>query len=460
MPGFASHFAAEFSKRFLKYRWMTALFVAVFVVILEIVEHRPAQFNLLDPNFLRETMIFGVILPASWGLILTLLAHAGMEKQKVVHDLDQQQAFGQQLNKASRWDDLTESIVKFPRTVVSVERTALHVYNPDRDRFELASEWTLDGSSRSNLTPILTPQICHTCLISQEVSDTTPWPWMPCQHINPPSTAQKYRQYCLPLKHSDLPVALLHLDFPTDITVTTNQIRVINNAAHEMALAIEGARLQLSVISQAEATEAERQRIAQNLHDTLGQNVSYLRLKLDQLSGEDALWEISLVKQELERMREIAEDAYQQVRGTLADLQPTNSTDLTTALLEQSRLVGDRSNFNVSLDTIGKPQPLPAHTKRQVLFICGEALNNIEKHAQAKSVSIRLEWEKKSVTIRIQDDGQGFDPEEVKNERHFGLQIMQERTQDIQGQLTVDAAIGKGTLVTLLLPLVLEGQNV
>jgi signal transduction histidine kinase len=447
-----SEIAVEISKQFLKRRWLIMLFVAIVVVIIEVMEHRASNDSfVVDPNFLRETALFGVFLPVAWGLILTLLMHTDRERVKAEYNLDIQHQLARNLNNSSRWDELTDNIVRFPRGILSVISTALHAYNPENDRYELAAEWSIDGLSRANLTPMLFSSACHACEV--DINGETAV-LSTCTQVRSPVSTRAYRQYCLPLVHGELTVALLHMDIPIDVIMTAEQIRVLKSAAHEMALTLESARLQRSVISQAEATEAERYRISQNLHDTLGQNVSYLHLKLDQMTGEDALLEISQIKEELERMRDIAEDAYQQVRGTLADLHPNASAIFSQTLIENTRPYALRSGFKVNLNVTGDEQVLNTHVKRQVLFICREALNNIEKHAKATQVGISLNWTNSSLTVKICDNGVGFDPDRFDGGEHYGLSIMQERADDIQGRLTLHSQPNNGgTEISLWVPL-------
>jgi signal transduction histidine kinase len=447
-----SGIAVEVSKQFLKRRWLIMLFVAIGVVIIEVLEHSASNDSfVIDPNFLRETALFGVFLPIAWGLILTLLMQTDRERVKAEYNLDKQHELSRNLNNASRWDELTDNIVRFPSGILPVISAALHVYNPENDRYELAAEWSIDGLSRANLTPMLFPNACHACEVNYAENMAA---LSTCPQVHSLVSTRAYHQYCLPLIHGELTVALLHFDLPMDQIMTGEQTHVLKSATNEMALALESARLQRSVISQAEATEAERRRISQNLHDTLGQNVSYLRLKLDQMTGEDALLEISQIKEELERMRDIAEDAYQQVRGTLADLHPTASAKLTQTLIESTHPYTHRNGFKVDLQITGDEQDLTPHVKRQVLFICREALNNIEKHAQATQVSLTLNWTSSSLTVKIRDNGVGFDAERLDGREHYGLSIMRERAEDIQGRITYFSQPDNGgTEISLWVPL-------
>ncbi len=447
--------ASTISKLILKTRWLLAALVSLMVVLIEIEEHHPARTSAMNPDFLLETVVFGFILPILTGLLLSLLSYTEKERAKAVHSLDQRNLLAQQLNTASKWDELIEKIVAFPRSIAPTISTSLHLYNPEFDRFELVADWSLDRKTRTALRPILTRELCQSCDQNPLEPDSKA-KMVLCKQMN--GLYPNLDKYCLPLIHHDRSVALLHLDFPRGMTITSSQIRVFNSVAHEMAMAIDGVRMQDTFDNQAEATEAERKRIAQNLHDTLGQNISFLRLKLDQLTGDDVLLEISMIRQELELMREIAEDAYEQVRGTLADLNLNSSIEIRTVILEHALSVGKRAGFKVNLSEQGQPLPLPPTCKRQIVFIVREAINNIEKHAMAENVEIEMQWVGKDLSLLIRDDGGGFDSSSPPPSGHYGLKIMQERAEDIHGCLTVDALPGLGTQVKLWLPTVQEEQ--
>jgi PAS domain S-box-containing protein len=205
---------------------------------------------------------------------------------------------------------------------------------------------------------------------------------------------------------------------------------------------------------QAEAErEKERARIARDLHDSLGHSLGYVHLKLDRLAGDSTLGEIGKVKQELAQMRDVINKAYEVVRGMLAASRPSNLTDFTAALLAQARTVGQRGNFKVQLTSEGQPGSLTPIVQQQVLFLFREALINVERHANAQQVDISLLWAERSLTITLEDDGCGFEMAAQQPNGHYGLRIMQERTEQINGYLTLDSRPGAGTQVVLRLPL-------
>lgn len=196
----------------------------------------------------------------------------------------------------------------------------------------------------------------------------------------------------------------------------------------------------------------ERHRIAQDLHDSLAQNISYLRLKLDQFSEDRRLRETADIQQEINYMRDVANEAYEQIRGTLTTLDPTCQSDLAETLRGSAMDIGERAGFAVVLESQPDRFPLDPEVCRQMIFICQEALYNVEKHAQAQVVNIQVDWGEKELTLCIADDGSGFDPDEVPTDGHLGLAIMSQRAQSIDGQLTIDSRTGSGTRVTLRVP--------
>jgi PAS domain S-box-containing protein len=206
--------------------------------------------------------------------------------------------------------------------------------------------------------------------------------------------------------------------------------------------------------ARAAAMEKERARIARDLHDSLGQSLTYLRLKLDEFTSTSLLPEIEPIRPQLVRMRDVANEAYGIVRGMLAAARPSNATDLATALQAQAQSARNRARFKVNLLNEGQPRPLSPIVQHQVLYIFQEALNNVVRHANARQVGLKLAWSEDSLTVILSDDGCGFDPNTSPPEGHFGLTIMQERAEEIKGFLSITSRPNVGTELTLRLPLI------
>ncbi|GAB4430498.1 MAG: hypothetical protein Kow0031_11390 [Anaerolineae bacterium] len=201
------------------------------------------------------------------------------------------------------------------------------------------------------------------------------------------------------------------------------------------------------------ALEKERARIARDLHDSLGQSLGYLRLKLDQYTLDKPAPDTAAFHQELLLMRDVANEAYEIVRSMLAAARPSNSMALNAVLLAQAQSAGNRARFKVKFDSQGQSRSLPPILQQQILFICHEALNNIEKHADASMVKIALLWDAASLTLTLSDDGLGFNDEVPLEPGHFGLTIMQERATEINGHLSINSSPGLGTIIQLEVPL-------
>lgn len=197
----------------------------------------------------------------------------------------------------------------------------------------------------------------------------------------------------------------------------------------------------------------ERARIARDLHASLGHSLAFLHLKLDELASSDALGENAGVRQAMVQMRDVANQAYEVVRGMLAASLPSNATDLTTALLSEARSIGRRGKFKVHCTSKGQPRALSPVVQQQLLYLLQEALVNVEKHADARQVDINLVWTEEALTITLSDDGCGFEADVLPSNGHFGLALMQARAHEINGRIQLSSSPDTGTELTLRLPL-------
>jgi two-component system nitrate/nitrite sensor histidine kinase NarX len=256
----------------------------------------------------------------------------------------------------------------------------------------------------------------------------------------------------------------MQLRLPPQIEPTEAQEEVLNAVSTDLALVMDRAVLRSNAVSQAAASEAVRHQIAQDLHDTLAQNIAYLRLKLEELLlEENPSRQVSLIRDDLRRMHDTADEAYTQMRDTLADLQTGENRDLLEILQERGRAVADRARLEVSVDEQGaRPEALDGLIKRQVIYICREALNNIERHSCATRASIHVDWQSEAptnntsghdLTVTIEDNGVGFKPAGVDSARHYGLMIMRERAESLGGDLRITSVPNQGTTITLIVPL-------
>jgi signal transduction histidine kinase len=433
-----------------KWHWLVIPLFMLIVISIEYAEHYdPDQLIPVGIEFYREALIYGVVLPLIAGLLVDLLQKKEKERKIAVEHLENQMLFRQQLGSVSSLDELTQLIVQYPKKILPVLGTTLYVYDPQAGGLELAAGWYLDNSPSTDQLIGQSLEPCINCKANQlspvgalklgdEQSRLIPY--------------NKLSRLCLPLIHAGQRVALVHVDFEESAVPTKEQLRLLNSIAPVMAMAINNVLTQREAQKQAISTENERRRMAQELHDTLGQNIAYLRLKLDQLSEETIVADAFQIQQELEKMRVVANEASQQVRNTLGDLNISLTADIDSLLLEQVNKLKNRSNVEVKFNSVGRPHILPQPTKRQIYYICSEALSNILRHADASLVIVDTSWLEDKLEVIISDNGRGFDPQLRNQDAHFGLHIMHERAEDIKADLKVESSPGMGTKIRLLVP--------
>ena len=191
--------------------------------------------------------------------------------------------------------------------------------------------------------------------------------------------------------------------------------------------------------------------IARDLHDTIGQNVGFLRMKLEYLSENKFIKKVDL-QTELKSMTEAANESYDLIRGTLAVLQSSDSADLFRIFTRYAEQIEERSTIQVSFSYGGSPQSLSPKRMRQLFYIFREALTNIEKHAQASQVSISINWNEDCLGLTVIDNGKGFDPFSIQYGSHYGLKFMRERAELLNGSLNLHSSIGTGTQIEIQVP--------
>jgi signal transduction histidine kinase len=231
-----------------------------------------------------------------------------------------------------------------------------------------------------------------------------------------------------------------------------SEIKLLQNFANRAAVAWENANLQKQ-IEWAAALE-ERQRIAADMHDGLAQTISMLALRNDQaaqLVEQDAR---GPALDELADIQEIISLAAGDLRRSIASLResprPPNSLQEELGALTWHDADG-RLREILFMSDIETAVHLPPEELDQILCIVKEALLNASRHAAAEEITIRLGQQDNTLSLSVEDNGQGFDMDALDGQdgNHFGLSIMHARAQRVGGQLTVQSAVGRGTTVLL-----------
>jgi len=126
---------------------------------------------------------------------------------------------------------------------------------------------------------------------------------------------------------------------------------------------------------------------------------------------------------------------------------------LVPALREYVTRYQEEQGLEVALSLPESDERLPAPVETALFRIAQEALNNVVRHAQAHRVDVALGRDEAHVTLRIADDGQGFDPQASRSSMHLGLWSMRERVEQLGGRFEVESAPGRGTKLVVKIPL-------
>ncbi|GAB2515820.1 sensor histidine kinase [Lysobacter humi (ex Lee et al. 2017)] len=196
--------------------------------------------------------------------------------------------------------------------------------------------------------------------------------------------------------------------------------------------------------------EDERRRLARELHDGVGQNLTALKHRLAQL--RDAPSVDPALREGLDAAIDLCAHTLEDTRELSRLLRPTILDDLglEPALRSLGRSVGESAGIAVAIEV----EPLPAldGEYETLLFrVAQEALNNIAKHARARSVLLRVVERDARLQLQVVDDGVGFDPAERAG--GSGLSGMRERLRLFQGTLDVHSSPGSGTRLRAVVPL-------
>ena len=233
--------------------------------------------------------------------------------------------------------------------------------------------------------------------------------------------------------------------------------------ASHMILTVEDISAEMERRSEAEAIDAERRRIAHEIHDGVAQSLAGVRFK-------SALWQQqagapSDMVAALAELHDVLTAAIVDLRRAIFALRPVDLDALGffPALAQLVGDFGDHSQLAARLEVTGQPEALAAAYELPIFRVIQESLNNIGQHAGASSALVRLAVDAAGgVAVSVRDNGRGFDPRQLgpaDQAGHFGLRQMRERILELGGTLDIHSALGQGTELAITLPPVVKENN-
>jgi signal transduction histidine kinase len=444
---FFSTLNQKLGHRLLEHRWLFIVLLSAFAFIFESIEVF-LRLEPIDAQYYREVIFFVLIYPIFVGWLLSVLLKVQTERNEAF----QQQKFIEDMLAAPSWDVLLETITTIPRRIAPVVAVGLYLPskdNQEKQEYSLTAEWSLLHPdvrfSLKGIDPI------KTCGDAEGHPDNA---FHPFGKVGRDSDPSSLTGYCLPLYHAGNLQGLLHVYTFRKDNLTVEQVRIFNRLGASISSTLESATPEDPESARVAVARLERERIARLLHDTLGQSLSYLRSVLEQFNMDDIYSRLASVQHDLDRMRDISNDAYEQIRQTLRSLQPQYEGNLTETLHAMASKTAERAGFELQYRVRGaNRQLMPADVQRKILLILREAMNNIEQHARARVINLSLNWTDPDLIITLEDDGIGFDPEGISGFGHFGIQIMKQRVNEIDGSIDLISAPGEGSKIIMRCPL-------
>jgi signal transduction histidine kinase len=255
----------------------------------------------------------------------------------------------------------------------------------------------------------------------------------------------------LPLVMRDHPVGVIVVDNPdTRAPITQESLRSLDSVANQAALALGSTKLCIER-AQRLAVEEERNRIAMEIHDTASQSLFGIVYALDActklLPGDP-----QEVKSRLEDTRDTAQRTMNDLRRSVYDIWvgELNSAEFTAELRSHLIKLDAPKSLRVEIVIDGEMNSLSTTTRRNLLRIAEEGLANVVKHSQATFSNVRLTVSSDEATLRIEDNGRGFDRGNGIG-AGFGLKSIHERARAIGAEMQLDSQVGLGTRLQILL---------
>jgi len=228
-----------------------------------------------------------------------------------------------------------------------------------------------------------------------------------------------------------------------------DEIELAQTLANQAMLAMELARL--SAESRESAVNAERNRLARDIHDTLAQGFTGVIVQLEAAKGAAVQNDFAMVAERMEQASDLARSSLGEARRSIHALRPRSLCDgtLFSALDGLLRRMSEGTNLSANLRVEGEPRTIDTAWEDALLRVAQESLTNTIKHACARNFRVTLSYRFADIQLRLADDGHGF--QLGGDTDGFGLIGMKERVTQIGGQfiLRSEPGVGVEILVTL-----------
>lgn len=267
---------------------------------------------------------------------------------------------------------------------------------------------------------------------------------------------QQERVFVLPLHHGAAPCGVLNLFYDGAYDVAPAIQALLPAIGDMVGLALENQRLARRALQ--DGVTFERVMLAGEVHDSLAQSLTWMRMRLTLLRGAIDQGDRVSAERYLRDLDGSLSGAHARMRELIADFRTRmDPQGLLQALRQVGEQLGALGGFTVTVVDQAGGLDLGAEQELQVFHILREALANVAKHAQARQVRVLFAREAGQITVLVEDDGVGLpaaseDTTPAGSGQHFGLDLMRERARLIGGRLDLLSSQTVGTTLRLTFP--------
>jgi two-component system nitrate/nitrite sensor histidine kinase NarX len=266
----------------------------------------------------------------------------------------------------------------------------------------------------------------------------------------------------VPLKVRDRQYGVLFVGHRRRVPMSDEDLLLLSNLGSHLSIAVENTDL-LARMQHMAALE-ERQRLAREVHDSFGQILTFMKMRLHLMEGMARSGDRDHLLSEILEVRSVLKESHEEVRRSIYQLKESGPplTPLWDRWAEHMRLFQGQTRIQVEMTgREAVPAHLPERVEDQVTRVIQEALVNVRNHSGAEHVRFDAWEDGGDLVLAIVDDGCGFSLEQRKQDGgyHFGLDIMRERIESVGGRLKITSEEGRGTYVELAVPIPQGGGN-
>ncbi|WP_066566870.1 histidine kinase [Snodgrassella sp. CFCC 13594] len=241
------------------------------------------------------------------------------------------------------------------------------------------------------------------------------------------------------IRSADDEIGILNLYAHHPLHVSAEDQQLVSTVCSQFGIAIES--LRLNELDKQMAILEERNLMAQGLHDSIAQSLSFLNMQVQVLEKALVEQQTERITQTLHFIDEGIQECYDDVRELLSNFRVRLAREgFLSSLQSVMSRFEKQTGITLAWTVTGEAYELDADEQLQMVFIVQEALSNIRKHAHANHVQLHLVYAPDGVELTIQDNGVGFDTQELRQKEvqgHVGTSIMKERAGKIDGQLKI-----------------------